>query len=318
MQAKQSPAGKAQRAIATDGKTYFSYAQIHATVSAKVDEVRAFKPDVIVAIGGGGFIPARMLRTEVRVPIVAISLELYDDNTRSANTTVIKKQWFDENSGAGRLVRGHRVLIVDEVDDTRATLQYAVEELIRSNGPAAVATFVVHDKLKPKKGVMPPNVQIIVGEEVPDNWNCCARSAVGARHRVTGIGVCVGSAQTCDVELTRRPAPAPCPLRLCASLQIRGTRRRMGATSTRTRSSRDGAAARQTPSHAERAAVGLLPPLQSVRSLERRWQWPSRGAGLRRDILRDVSYHRMIWLVGCPIELRARPLRPLSTRYSDQ
>ena len=38
----------------------------------------------MVAIGGGGFIPARMLRTEVRVPILAVSLELYDDVRRKA------------------------------------------------------------------------------------------------------------------------------------------------------------------------------------------------------------------------------------------
>lgn len=45
--------------------------------------------DVMVAIGGGGFIPARMLRTEVKVPILAVSLELYDDATKTANTCVI-------------------------------------------------------------------------------------------------------------------------------------------------------------------------------------------------------------------------------------
>jgi len=37
-----------------------------------VPEVEGFAPDVFVAIGGGGFIPARMLRTEVkRVRVIA-------------------------------------------------------------------------------------------------------------------------------------------------------------------------------------------------------------------------------------------------------
>ena len=35
-------------------------------VSRCVPEVEGFAPDVFVAIGGGGFIPARMLRTEVK------------------------------------------------------------------------------------------------------------------------------------------------------------------------------------------------------------------------------------------------------------
>ena len=102
--------------LAPDGKRYFSYSQIAATVSGSVPEVQAFAPDVFVAIGGGGFIPARMLRTEVQKPILAISLELYDDATKTANSSVICKQWFDEAPGTfGSLVRGRRVLIIDEV-----------------------------------------------------------------------------------------------------------------------------------------------------------------------------------------------------------
>ena len=128
---------------------------------------------MFVAIGGGGFIPARMLRTEVKKPILAVSLELYDDATKTANTEVLRKQWFDETPGTfGALVRGKRVLIIDEVDDTRATLQFAVEELRRINAPAAIGVYVVHNKLKPKKGVLPDDITYIAGEDVPNAWNC--------------------------------------------------------------------------------------------------------------------------------------------------
>jgi len=172
-EAKKSPGGKANRSAAADGKVYFSYVQIAQTVSSTVPAVKVFQPDVIVAIGGGGYIPARILRTEVKVPILAISLELYDDATDTPNTSVLKKQWFDETPGTfGALVRGKRVLVVDEVDDTRRTLQYAVEELRRSNSPAAVAVMVVHNKLKPKRGVLPDDVLYIAGENVRDVWNC--------------------------------------------------------------------------------------------------------------------------------------------------
>ena len=170
---KQDPAEKSKRSLAADGRTYFSYAQIASSVSRCVPEVEAFAPDVFVAIGGGGFIPARMLRTEVKKPILAISLELYDDATKTANANVLRKQWFDETPGTfGALVRGKRVLIVDEVDDTRATLQYAIEELHRLNAPAAIGVLVVHNKLKPKKGTLPDDVTYIAGEHVPPAWNC--------------------------------------------------------------------------------------------------------------------------------------------------
>jgi hypoxanthine phosphoribosyltransferase len=89
LHAKQDPDEKARRAaaarsVASDGKIYFSYAQVASAVMACVPAVEEFKPDVFVAIGGGGFIPARMLRTKVKKPILAISLELYDDATNTA------------------------------------------------------------------------------------------------------------------------------------------------------------------------------------------------------------------------------------------
>ena len=104
--------------------------------------------------------------------VLAVSLELYDDATKTANTTVKKVQWFDEMSGVGKNVRGKRVLIVDEVDDTRTTLKYCVEEIKKTNAPAAIAVAVVHNKLKPKKTELPSDVIYFAGEDVPDKWNC--------------------------------------------------------------------------------------------------------------------------------------------------
>eukprot|EP00614_Pseudopedinella_elastica_P001403 CAMPEP_0172588284 /NCGR_PEP_ID=MMETSP1068-20121228/7205_1 /TAXON_ID=35684 /ORGANISM="Pseudopedinella elastica, Strain CCMP716" /LENGTH=207 /DNA_ID=CAMNT_0013383563 /DNA_START=115 /DNA_END=739 /DNA_ORIENTATION=- len=169
--AKQNPAGKTARAKAADGRVYFSYAQIHQAITGLAPQIQEFKPDVIVAIGGGGFVPARMLRTIVKVPILAISLELYDDSTNTARASVVRRQWYDPTSELGKLVKGGRVLIVDEVDDTRTTLEYAVEE-VKKDGPSSVAVAVVHNKLKPKRGELPADVLYLAGEHVEDFWNC--------------------------------------------------------------------------------------------------------------------------------------------------
>jgi len=169
-QAKQDPANKPTK-TPIDGKVYFSYAEIHDTVSKLVPQIQEFDPTVIIAIGGGGFIPARMLRTELQIPILAVSLELYDA-TNTAQSTVKKIQWFDEHSDAGSLVRNQKVLIVDEVDDTRTTLQYCVEEVMKTNGPARIAVVVVHNKLKLKKGQLPEGVVYMAGADVEDHWNC--------------------------------------------------------------------------------------------------------------------------------------------------
>jgi hypoxanthine phosphoribosyltransferase len=168
---KQDPEYKSTKS-SIDGKVYFSYADIHDTMSSLVPQIKEFNPSVIIAIGGGGFIPARMLRTELNIPILAVSLELYDDTNNTARPTVKKIQWFDEQSEVGSKVRNHKILIVDEVDDTRTTLQYCVEEVIKTNNPSDIAIAVVHNKLKEKRGKLPDNVIYMAGADVDDHWNC--------------------------------------------------------------------------------------------------------------------------------------------------
>lgn len=103
----------------------------------------------MIAIGGGGYVPARILRSFLKqtgspnIPIQAIGLSLYEElpsshpsgtNTpgevEAPGTKVTRTQWLDLNSlGDMENLVGKRILIVDEVDDTRTTLEYAVKEL---------------------------------------------------------------------------------------------------------------------------------------------------------------------------------------------
>lgn len=103
----------------------------------------------MIAIGGGGYVPARILRSFLKqpgspnIPIQAIGLSLYEalpsNHPSGANTPgdieqlgtkVTRTQWLDLTSlGEMENLVGKRILIVDEVDDTRTTLEYAVKEL---------------------------------------------------------------------------------------------------------------------------------------------------------------------------------------------
>lgn len=80
---------------------------------------------------------------------------------------------------------GKNVLIVDEVDDTRTTLEYAVRELqkdveiaAKNLGRSAEETkfsiFVLHNKDKEKKGTLPKDVlegnRYIAAVTLPDVW----------------------------------------------------------------------------------------------------------------------------------------------------
>ena len=67
------------------------------------------------------------------IPIQAIGLSLYEElgtsKVEEIGTKVTRTQWLDLSSLEMENLIGKNVLIVDEVDDTRTTLDYAVREL---------------------------------------------------------------------------------------------------------------------------------------------------------------------------------------------
>ncbi|KAF9377672.1 hypoxanthine-guanine phosphoribosyltransferase [Mortierella sp. AD011] len=158
-------------------KIHVSYNQIHSIIKETVDNMNLnddFQPDIMVAIGGGGFIPGKTIfcfaavvvvavapqktglpgmegsATECRtflkkknnknISIQAIGLSLYEDleiwkaahqdqdgGPLTSEPEVIKTQWLNFDSSETSLI-GRNILIVDEVDDTRRTLAYALKE----------------------------------------------------------------------------------------------------------------------------------------------------------------------------------------------
>ncbi|KIK60302.1 hypothetical protein GYMLUDRAFT_43599 [Collybiopsis luxurians FD-317 M1] len=175
---------------------HVTYNNIHNLIRKCIPQIAAdFNPDLMVAIGGGGFFPARVMRTFLReittnktLQIQAIGLSLYEPvegvGEDKIGEQVIRTQWL--GADAGRMLVGKRVLIVDEVDDTRKTLSYALTELRNDveaellNRPEAerealrAATrfgiFVVHNKNKPKLAELPEGISYYAGQEVEDVW----------------------------------------------------------------------------------------------------------------------------------------------------
>lgn len=115
--------------------------QVHKLCQASADQIlNDFKPNLMIAIGGGGYVPARILRSFLKrpgsanIPIQAIGLSLYEtlsgsDPVEASGTKVTRTQWLDLSSLETANLVGKNILIVDEVDDTRTTLEYAVREL---------------------------------------------------------------------------------------------------------------------------------------------------------------------------------------------
>jgi len=149
-------------------KLYYTYQMIHKLAQSIADKVQesGFNPDVIVAIGTGGFIPARILRTYLGKPILAVGIAYYDLNDRPMEYPR-KVQWIEE---AEKKLAGKRILLVDEVDDSRVTLEYCTTELLAYH-PADLAVAVLNDKNKEKRGKFPSGVsKVFVGEALGDVW----------------------------------------------------------------------------------------------------------------------------------------------------
>jgi uncharacterized protein len=149
-------------------KLYLPYNAIHKTVKKLAQEISAsgYDPDLMVAIGTGGFIPARILKTFLNRPILTVGIKYYDDNNIPMDAPR-KIQWIDE---VEKKLSGKRVLLIDEVDDSRVTIEYCLRELLR-HSPAEIAVAVLHNKLKEKRGCIPGEVsRYYCGEEHEDRW----------------------------------------------------------------------------------------------------------------------------------------------------
>ncbi|MDD3902584.1 MAG: phosphoribosyltransferase [Sphaerochaeta sp.] len=151
-----------------ENKFYVSYNSVHKLVknlSKQLTET-GFDPDVIVAIGSGGFIPARIMKTFINRPIYAVGISYYGiDKKHKDHPTKI--QWIDEVQSQ---LEGKKVLLIDEVDDTRATLAYCVGELLKFN-PEEIAVLVLHNKVKDKDVEFPVEIKrYFAGMQIENVW----------------------------------------------------------------------------------------------------------------------------------------------------
>ncbi|KAK7703984.1 hypoxanthine-guanine phosphoribosyltransferase [Botryosphaeria dothidea] len=178
-------------------KIYVTYNEVHKLCQKSAEKIlNEFKPNLMIAIGGGGYVPARILRSFLKkpgspnIPIQAIGLSLYEslgtgDEVEAPGTKVTRTQWLDLSSLEMANLIGKNVLIVDEVDDTRTTLEYAVRELEkdvetatqklgRTSEKTTFSIFVLHNKDKQKKGTLPKDLtdggKYLAAQTVGDEW----------------------------------------------------------------------------------------------------------------------------------------------------
>jgi hypoxanthine phosphoribosyltransferase len=98
-----------------------------------------FRPDLIVAIGRGGYLPARMLSDYLNVfDLASVKVEHYCGTRRQKLARI--------RYPLGAEITGRHVLLVDDVTDSGETFQAASQHLRQCGEPAELKTAVLHHK----------------------------------------------------------------------------------------------------------------------------------------------------------------------------
>jgi hypoxanthine phosphoribosyltransferase len=145
--------------VATPVRDIVSWEELDRLVWSLARQLEGRRFDVLLAITRGGMVPAGMLAYRLRLrDILVAAVEYYDERGQPGP----RPTFFQ--FPADPLLRGKRVLIVDEVWDSGTTI-HAVTERVRQAGGYPV-TAVVH--YKPERSTVPGRPDVHAVET--DHW----------------------------------------------------------------------------------------------------------------------------------------------------
>lgn len=91
-----------------------------------------WRPDYIVGLTRGGLFPAVMISHYFNVPMLSLNLSLRDGGDKESNLTMSEDAFNRKN-----------ILIVDDINDSGATLNWLVSDWMSSCHPASTAWYNV-------------------------------------------------------------------------------------------------------------------------------------------------------------------------------
>lgn len=99
-----------------------------------------FYPDMVVAIGRGGYVPARLVCDYLDImELTSIKIEHYLSGSSRQKQAIIRYPLCTD-------IGNQRVLLVDDVNDSGDTLKVAVQHL-QAMRPSEIRTAVMHQKI---------------------------------------------------------------------------------------------------------------------------------------------------------------------------
>lgn len=132
--------------VKTKNKIYFSYEEIHNAVYKIIRPfVNQYKPDVVIAINGGGSFISMLLG--VNVPILSVEISKSHNFVSNSNAIFQINQWIDETSTEGLRVNHSRVLLLADAEIIPGMLNFVRNELYARSMPSGVAAAILHQTL---------------------------------------------------------------------------------------------------------------------------------------------------------------------------
>ena len=156
-------------------KIYVSYSRIHELVSLGCQKVIEdnYTPEALVGVSSGGLMPVRIAKTFLKnrlglkeLPIYLVGFSNYDSKDVQLSEPVLTQRF---DSELEKRIAGKKILMVDEVDDSRKTLEKAADYLL-GLCVQELRILVLHSKDKEKQGVLPEGVKFYYAEKVPPLW----------------------------------------------------------------------------------------------------------------------------------------------------
>ncbi len=118
-----------------------TWCQIYSMLLHQASEIRhsGFKPDVIVGVSRGGWIPARVLSDLLENPnLASLKVEYYVGIGKTRNSPLLAQCLSAD-------VRGKNVLVVDEISDHGKSLRLSTDHVVQ-RGACEVKTATLYSK----------------------------------------------------------------------------------------------------------------------------------------------------------------------------
>ncbi len=128
-------------------KLILSYQEVEILVKELYLKIQNnFEPDIVIAIGSGGWLPARLINRFFNKEIESIRIYSYNNDQQQS---IVDSQFSKINAD---YIKNKNILIIDDVNDTGSTLGYVVDKLHNLvNLSSNMCIGVLHDKIKDKK-----------------------------------------------------------------------------------------------------------------------------------------------------------------------